>query len=59
MYLAEELKVAPDHVHDEAESLEHVITPEIERRLEAQLNFPEQDPHSKQIPRIETGGRDR
>jgi manganese/zinc/iron transport system permease protein len=59
MYLAEELKVAPDHVHDEAESLEHIITPEIERRLEAELNYPAIDPHAKEIPRIDTGVRDR
>jgi manganese/zinc/iron transport system permease protein len=52
MYLAEELRVAPDHVHDEAESMEHFITPEIEKRLEAQLNYPSLDPHAKKIPRL-------
>jgi len=51
MYLAQELQVAPDHVHDEAESLEHLITPEIEKRLETMLNYPKVDPHAKQIPR--------
>jgi manganese/zinc/iron transport system permease protein len=51
MYLAEELRVAPDHVHDEAESMEHYITPEIEKRLEAKLNYPALDPHAKRIPR--------
>ena len=51
IYLAEELRVAPDHVHDEAESLEHLITPEIEKRLEDQLNYPALDPHARQIPR--------
>lgn len=51
IYLAEELRIAPDHVHDDAESLEHLITPEIEKRLEAQLNYPTFDPHEKRIPR--------
>ena len=51
IYLAEELRIAPDHVHDDAESLEHLITPEIEARLEAHLNYPAYDPHARRIPR--------
>ena len=51
IYLAEELRIAPDHVHDDAESLEHLITPEIEARLEAHLNYPVYDPHAKEVPR--------
>jgi manganese/zinc/iron transport system permease protein len=51
IYLAEQLRVAPDHVHDDAESMEHLITPEIEKRLEAELNYPTFDPHAKKIPR--------
>ncbi len=51
IYLTNEAGIAPDHVHDDAESLEHLITPEIEQRLEALLNYPQLDPHQKQIPR--------
>jgi manganese/zinc/iron transport system permease protein len=50
MYLTEYLKIAPDHVHDDAESMEHIITPEIEKKLEEQLRYPKRDPHSAEIP---------
>ncbi|MFL5731288.1 MAG: iron chelate uptake ABC transporter family permease subunit [Cytophagaceae bacterium] len=50
MYLTEYLRIAPDHVHDDAESMEHIITPEIEKKLEEQLRFPKQDPHASEIP---------
>ncbi len=50
LYLTEYLRIAPDHVHDDAEMIEHIITPEIEARLQEQLQYPTQDPHQKQIP---------
>ena len=50
MYLTEYLRIAPDHVHDDAESMEHIITPEIEQKLEEQLHYPKVDPHSAEIP---------
>lgn len=50
MYLTTELNIAPDHVHEDAESIEHIITPEIERKLEEALGFPEKDPHERNIP---------
>ncbi|MGB3180311.1 MAG: iron chelate uptake ABC transporter family permease subunit [Cyclobacteriaceae bacterium] len=50
LYLTQYLKIAPDHVHEDAETIEHVITPEIERRLVEKLDFPEMDPHSSKIP---------
>jgi manganese/zinc/iron transport system permease protein len=50
MYLTEYLRIAPDHVHDDAESMEHIITPEIEKKLEEQLRYPMKDPHSSEIP---------
>jgi manganese/zinc/iron transport system permease protein len=50
LYLSEYLKIAPDHVHEDAETIEHVITPELEARLEKMLAFPETDPHEKKIP---------
>lgn len=50
LYLSEYLKIAPDHVHEDAETIEHVITPELEARLEKMLSFPEKDPHQSQIP---------
>lgn len=50
LYLTEYLNIAPDHVHEDAESIEHIITPEIEARLEKMLGYPELDPHQTKIP---------
>ena len=50
VYLTQYLNIAPDHVHDDAENIEHVITPELEERLEKLLNYPETDPHKSKIP---------
>jgi manganese/zinc/iron transport system permease protein len=49
-YLASELRIAPDHVHEDAETIEHLLTPELEQQLEQLLNKPRQDPHHKPIP---------
>ncbi len=50
LYLTEFLRLAPDHVHEAAEALEHILTPEIEAQLEARLKFPQKDPHDRDIP---------
>lgn len=50
LYLSEYLKIEPDHVHEDAETIEHVITPELEKRLEQLLAFPDKDPHQSRIP---------
>jgi manganese/zinc/iron transport system permease protein len=50
MYLTTYLRIAPDHVHQDAETIEHIITPEMEVKLEHLLNFPEKDPHHADIP---------
>ncbi|NVJ87606.1 MAG: metal ABC transporter permease [Algoriphagus sp.] len=51
LYLNEYLNIAPDHVHESAEKLEHLLTPELEALLENRLNFPKLDPHQETIPR--------
>ncbi|TAE03096.1 MAG: zinc ABC transporter permease [Bacteroidetes bacterium] len=51
LYLTEYLRIAIDHVHDDAETMEHIITPEIEERLEQRLHYPTVDPHNTQIPK--------
>lgn len=51
LYLTEILRLAPDHVHDDAETMEHIITPELEKRLEERLKFPKVDPHNTEIPK--------
>ena len=50
VYLAERLNLAADHVHEDAEHIEHVLTPELEAELEAILARPEYDPHRRPIP---------
>lgn len=50
MYLNQRLKLEPDHVHNDAEAIEHIITPELEKQLEKELDFPEKDPHQSTIP---------
>ena len=50
IYLTERLHLPSDHVHGDAEDVEHLITPEIEVELERILNHPERDPHGRPIP---------
>jgi DtxR family Mn-dependent transcriptional regulator len=50
LYLAETLGVHVDEVHDEAERLEHVLSEELEQRIDKALGFPTHDPHGDPIP---------
>lgn len=50
LYLANYLKLQADHVHEDAEIIEHVITPEIEAALLELLEHPHIDPHGREIP---------
>ncbi|MBO3697017.1 metal ABC transporter permease [Roseivirga sp. E12] len=50
LYLSKYMKIAPDHVHEDAETVEHIITPELEAQLERMLEYPEFDPHEEKIP---------
>jgi manganese/zinc/iron transport system permease protein len=50
MYLTERMRLKSDHIHPNAESIEHIITPEIEALLLKELNYPEKDPHESIIP---------
>ncbi len=50
MYLTTYLQLSPDHVHDDAETIEHIITPEIEEKLTEILGYPTVDPHQMKIP---------
>lgn len=49
-YLAEAARFPSDHVHDDAETIEHLLTEETVRRLEDRLGHPARDPHGSQIP---------
>ena len=50
LYLITHLNVDLDYVHNDAESIEHILTPEIEKSLEEHLNYPTTDPHNSPIP---------
>jgi DtxR family Mn-dependent transcriptional regulator len=50
LYLAETLGVHVDEVHDEAERLEHVLSEELEQRIDRALGYPTHDPHGDPIP---------
>ncbi len=50
LYLAETLGLHVDDVHEEADRLEHVISEELEARIDRALGFPTHDPHGDPIP---------
>jgi DtxR family transcriptional regulator, Mn-dependent transcriptional regulator len=52
-YLAETLGVGIDAVHAEADRLEHVLSEELEERIDEALGFPTHDPHGDPIPDAE------
>ena len=49
-YLAEALGVPWDQVHEEAEKWEHVLSEDLEHRIDALLGHPTTDPHGAPIP---------
>lgn len=49
-YLHEALGVPWDKVHEEADKWEHVISEDVERRMDKALNHPTRDPHGSPIP---------
>jgi ABC-type Mn2+/Zn2+ transport system permease subunit/Mn-dependent DtxR family transcriptional regulator len=54
LYLTNAASLAPDHVHDDAEKIEHVLGEETVRQLERRLEHARRDPHGRPIP--ETSG---
>ena len=50
LYLAEALGMPWDRVHDEAEVLEHAISPELSELIAKKLGDPTRDPHGDPIP---------
>lgn len=49
-YLASKLRMENDHIHFNAESIEHVLDEKTVKMLERELNYPTQDPHQSKIP---------
>jgi DtxR family Mn-dependent transcriptional regulator len=50
LYLAETLGIAVESVHVEADRLEHVLSDELEARIDSALGYPTHDPHGDPIP---------
>jgi DtxR family transcriptional regulator, Mn-dependent transcriptional regulator len=50
LYLADTLGLHVDTVHEEADRLEHVISEELEERIDKALGYPTHDPHGDPIP---------
>jgi DtxR family transcriptional regulator, Mn-dependent transcriptional regulator len=53
LYLATQLDVPWDRVHEEAEALEHVLSEDLEARIAAKLGHPTHDPHGDPIPTVD------
>lgn len=49
-FLSSEIELPEDHVHRDAEEMEHILTPELEAHLSDYLEDPSEDPHGKPIP---------
>ena len=53
LYLTNAVQFAPDHVHEDADKIEHVLGAETVRDLERRLQFAKRDPHGRLIPGLE------
>jgi ABC-type Mn2+/Zn2+ transport system permease subunit/Mn-dependent DtxR family transcriptional regulator len=50
LYLTNAASIAADHVHEDAEKIEHVLGEDVVRELERRLDYATTDPHGKSIP---------
>jgi manganese/zinc/iron transport system permease protein len=51
VYLAHRLELPADHVHRDAEAMEHALSEEAVDDIDFRLGFPATDPHGRPIPR--------
>lgn len=52
VYLTQIANYEADHVHDDAEEIEHILGDKTVRQLERALAFPNKDPHGQPIPSL-------
>ena len=52
LYLTNAANYQADHVHEDAEKIEHVLGEETVRQLERRLEYPNLDPHGNVIPSL-------
>jgi manganese/zinc/iron transport system permease protein len=53
LFLTNEAQFAADHVHEDAEKIEHVLGENVVMEIEKKLKFPKKDPHGKPIPSLQ------
>ncbi len=53
LYLTNSARIGADHVHDDAEEIEHILGEKTVRKLERLLDHAREDPHGRAIPGIE------
>lgn len=58
-YLNQQVELTPEQVHAQAERIEHILTPEQEAQLSAEIGERRFDPHGRQIPNSKTVGASR
>jgi manganese/zinc/iron transport system permease protein len=51
LYLSSELRFDLHKIHEDAEKMEHILTPAFEQKLTALLEDPGMDPHQQPIPK--------
>lgn len=56
LYLTHAADFASDHVHDDAENIEHLLAEDVVRELERRLDFAATDPHGRPIPAMPLRG---
>lgn len=50
LYMEKFMEIQSDHVHESAESIEHIMTPKLEAELLEIMGKPKSDPHQQTIP---------
>ncbi len=50
MFLVEKMGFGPDRIHEIAEQIEHIQSPEFFEKMDALLGYPTVDPHGSPIP---------
>jgi len=53
LYLTNAAQIAPDHVHEDAEKIEHILGDAVVLELERRLQYATKDPHGKSIPSLQ------
>jgi Mn-dependent DtxR family transcriptional regulator len=51
LYLSRRLDIRDDHLHRDAEDMEHALDDEVLEQIDAALGRPATDPHGRPIPR--------